>query len=97
MGSSQKGMSSLEQRVDGLEKVLDVMSQDFAISSSRTEPTLGNRNTCCMLPGAEFLSPKFWRKAEGHAVNSRLAASSLRNNGTKKLICRDHSFAHDSS
>lgn len=93
MGSSQKGMSSLEQRVDGLEKVLDVMSHDFAISSGGiSTELLGNRNTCCLLPGAEFLSPKFWRKAEGHTVNSRFG-SSLRNSrgmgrkdGSKKLM-----------
>ncbi|GFP91558.1 microtubule-associated protein tortifolia1 [Phtheirospermum japonicum] len=69
----QKGMSSLEKRVDGLEKVLDEMSQDFAISTRRISVT--DNNTCCMLPGTEFLSPKFWRKAEGHnTVNSKFCS-----------------------
>ncbi|KAK6160111.1 hypothetical protein DH2020_003492 [Rehmannia glutinosa] len=66
IGSSQKGMSSLQKRVDGLEKVLDEMSQGFAISTRRISATDSGGNTCCMIPGAEFLSPKFWRKAEGH-------------------------------
>lgn len=72
MGSSQKGMSSLEKRVDGLEKVLDVMSQDLGISSRRFSSTDSGGNACCMIPGAEFLSPKFWRKNE--AVSSKLSS-----------------------
>ncbi|PIN18037.1 hypothetical protein CDL12_09293 [Handroanthus impetiginosus] len=71
MGSSQKGMSSLEKRVDGLEKVLDEMSQDFAISTRRISWTDSGGNSCCMIPGAEFLSPKFWRKTDGQNFNSK--------------------------
>ncbi|KAH6756392.1 ARM repeat superfamily protein [Perilla frutescens var. hirtella] len=89
MGSSQKGMSSLEQRVDGLEKVLDVMSHDFAISTRRisapTAEPLGN--TCCMIPGADFLSPKFWRKAEPQTV----LASTFRNYQPSQ--CKDATHA----
>ncbi|KAL3654154.1 hypothetical protein CASFOL_003835 [Castilleja foliolosa] len=84
IGSSQKGMSSLEKRVDGLEKVLDEMSHDFAIStrgiSSTDNYNNNNNNSCCMLPGTEFLSPKFWRKADGHnTVNSKFRSSPFRN------------------
>ncbi|XP_057774750.1 TORTIFOLIA1-like protein 4 [Salvia miltiorrhiza] len=75
IGNSQKGMSSLEKRVDGLEKVLDVMSQDFTLPTRRVSTmseALGN--TCCMIPGAEFLSPKFWRRAE--SVSLKLGSGS---------------------
>ncbi|KAL3631083.1 hypothetical protein CASFOL_024067 [Castilleja foliolosa] len=73
IGSSQRGMSSLEKRVDGLEKVLDEMSHDFAISTRRISGPDNYNSTCCMIPGTEFLSPKFWRKAEVHhnTVNSK--------------------------
>lgn len=57
--------------MDGLEKVLDEMSQDFAVSTRRISGTESGGNTCCMIPGTEFLSPKFWRKAEGQTVNSK--------------------------
>ncbi|KAL6513824.1 hypothetical protein OROHE_019280 [Orobanche hederae] len=70
IGSSQMGMHYLEKRVDGLEKVLDEMSKDFGISS-RGRISGTDNNTCCMIPGAEFLSPRFWRKAEGHTVSSK--------------------------
>lgn len=75
IGSSQKGMSSLEKRVDGLERVLDEMSHDFAISTRRISGTDSGGNTCCMIPGAEFLSPKFWRKGDGQTVNTKFPAS----------------------
>lgn len=48
----------------GLEMVLDEISHDLAISSgrlSRSDPAV---KTCCSLPGAEFLSPKFWRRTD---------------------------------
>ncbi|ONK59541.1 uncharacterized protein A4U43_C08F7530 [Asparagus officinalis] len=63
MGSSQKGIHSLENRVHGLEMVLDEISHDLAVSSGRlSDPAV---KTCCSLPGAEFLSPKFWRRTDG--------------------------------
>ncbi|KAL3501266.1 hypothetical protein ACH5RR_035715 [Cinchona calisaya] len=64
IGHSQNGMNLLAKRVNGLEKALDEMSQDLVISSRRVSDTGAAGNTCCMLPGAEFLSPKFWRKSE---------------------------------
>lgn len=77
MGSSQNGMQSLETRVHGLEVALDGISYDLAVSTGRisnTEPS----GTCCILPGAEFLSPKFWRRTEGRYSISRLLGSPLR-------------------
>ncbi|KAI7728825.1 hypothetical protein M8C21_023804 [Ambrosia artemisiifolia] len=59
IGSSRSGMNSLETRVNGLEKTLDEISYDFAISTGRVSRT----DSCCM--GTEFLSPKYWRRAEG--------------------------------
>ncbi|KAG8366234.1 hypothetical protein BUALT_Bualt17G0055300 [Buddleja alternifolia] len=75
IGTSQKGMSSLEKRVDGLEKVLDEMSQDLAISTRRIPNTHFEGNTCCMIPGTEFLSPRFWKKTESQTVNSKFSIS----------------------
>ena len=78
MGSSQNGMRSLETRVHGLELALDEISYDLAVSSGRM--TNSNRTTCCLLPGANFLSSRFWRKTESRYSTSRLssgAASSL--------------------
>lgn len=57
IGNSQKGIHSLEKRVNGIEIVLDEISRDLSVSSVKT---------CCNLPGAEFLSPKFWRRSEGN-------------------------------
>ncbi|XP_022776017.1 TORTIFOLIA1-like protein 4 isoform X2 [Durio zibethinus] len=69
IGSSQSGINSLETRVNGLEMALDEISYDLAVSSGRI-PTMDSAdNTCCKLPGAEFLNPKFWRKNE--AVSQR--------------------------
>ncbi|WCJ36013.1 ARM repeat superfamily protein [Euphorbia peplus] len=73
MGSSQNGMHSLETRVQGLELALDEISYDLAVSSGRMANS--KRITCCILPGAEFLSSKFRRKAEGHCSNSRFSTS----------------------
>ncbi|XP_022868351.1 TORTIFOLIA1-like protein 4 [Olea europaea var. sylvestris] len=75
IGSSQKGMNSLEKRVNGLEKVLDEMSHDLAVSTRRTPSSDSSGNTCCLIPGAEFLSPKFWRKTEGQNSNARFFSS----------------------
>ncbi|XWS34897.1 hypothetical protein CRYUN_Cryun21dG0076300 [Craigia yunnanensis] len=75
IGSSQSGISSLETRVDGLEMALDEISYDLAVSGGRIPNTDSADNTCCKLPGTEFLSPKFWRKTEGHLSPSRLSSS----------------------
>lgn len=74
-------MNSLETRVNGLEMALDEISQNLAVSSGSVSDTDSAGNTCCMLPRAEFLSPKFWRRTEGQYVsfpgrNHSLAAMS---------------------
>ncbi|XP_059655970.1 TORTIFOLIA1-like protein 4 [Cornus florida] len=73
IGSSQSGMNSLETRVNGLEKALDEISCNLAVSTGRMSNTDSAGNSCCMLPGAEFLSPKFWRRTEGHTSSSRFS------------------------
>ncbi|KAL8137710.1 hypothetical protein V2J09_003711 [Rumex salicifolius] len=64
MGASQSGINSLETRVSGLEKALGGISHDLAMQNGRM-PNESAGNSCCMIPGAEFLSPKFWRRNEG--------------------------------
>ena len=49
--------------------VLDEISLDLAISSGRVSNTESAGNTCCKLPGAEFLSSKFWKRTEGHTTS----------------------------
>ncbi|KAA3482907.1 Microtubule-associated TORTIFOLIA1-like protein [Gossypium australe] len=75
IGSSQSGINSLETRVNGLEMALDEISYDLAISSGRILNMDSTDSTCCKLPGAEFLSPKFWRKTESRFSTSRLPSS----------------------
>lgn len=58
-------MHSLETRVHGLELALDDISYDLAVSNGRMTNSDAPRNTCCLLPGAEFFSSKFWRKTQG--------------------------------
>lgn len=63
-------MQSLETRVHGLELALDEISYDLAVSNGRMTNSDVPRNTCCLLPGAEFLSSKFWRKTQGQYTSS---------------------------
>lgn len=58
-------MNSLETRVNGLEKALDEISYDLAISTGRVP----NTDSCCM--GTEFLSPKYWWRTEGSFSSPR--------------------------
>ncbi|XP_015883618.2 TORTIFOLIA1-like protein 3 isoform X1 [Ziziphus jujuba] len=76
IGSSQNGMRALETRVHGLELALDEISYDLALSTGRMAKTESASTTCCMLPGADFLSSKFWRKTEGRYSASRYSTSS---------------------
>ncbi|KAJ1421779.1 Armadillo-type fold [Sesbania bispinosa] len=73
IGSSENGMRSLETRVHGLELALDEISYDLAVSSGRMSKSDAPRNTCCLLPGAEFLSSKFWRKTQGRYSSSQFS------------------------
>ncbi|XP_039072108.1 TORTIFOLIA1-like protein 4 isoform X2 [Hibiscus syriacus] len=76
IGSSQSGINSLETRVNGLEMALDEISYDLAVSGGRIPNMDSADNTCCKMPGTEFLSPKFWRKTEGRFSTSRFSADS---------------------
>ncbi|MCD9643752.1 hypothetical protein HAX54_031422 [Datura stramonium] len=75
IGSSRNGMNSLEKRVNGLERLLDEMQHDLAITTGRIPNTDFTGSTCCMLPHAEFLNPKFWRSSDGQDSNSRISLS----------------------
>eukprot|EP00253_Pinus_taeda_P017584 PITA_17584 len=77
IGSSQEGMRSLESRVHGLERTVDEMAQDLAVSTGRLSNSSieGGRGTCCKFPGTEFLSSKFWRKSDGRYATVRIATS----------------------
>ncbi|XP_009602226.1 TORTIFOLIA1-like protein 4 [Nicotiana tabacum] len=82
IGSSRNGMSSLEKRVNGLERLLDEMQHDLGITTGRISNTDFTGTTCFMLPRAEFLSPKFWRSSEGQNSNSRISFSTGSQNTT---------------
>ncbi|XP_019055075.1 PREDICTED: microtubule-associated protein TORTIFOLIA1-like [Nelumbo nucifera] len=75
IGSSQSGMRSLETRVHGLEMALDEISYDLAVSTGRMSKTDTAGNTCCMLPGAEFLSSRFWKRTDSRCSTSRFSSS----------------------
>ncbi|ONI30616.1 hypothetical protein PRUPE_1G262400 [Prunus persica] len=77
IGSSQSGLNSLETRVHGLEMALDEISYDLAITSGRIPNTESAENTCCKLPGAEFLSSKFWRRTDGRCSTARLSSGTI--------------------
>ncbi|KAI0518902.1 hypothetical protein KFK09_006339 [Dendrobium nobile] len=68
IGNSQKGIHSLEARVLNLELALDNMCRDIASASASSGRVVMNKDQeaqmCCRLPGTEFFSPKFWRRAE---------------------------------
>ncbi|OWM89604.1 hypothetical protein CDL15_Pgr024352 [Punica granatum] len=74
IGKYQSGMNSLETRVQGLEMALEEISLDLGLSSGRFPNRDSADNTCCKLPGADFLSSKFWRKAEGRYSTARLSS-----------------------
>ncbi|XP_061373518.1 TORTIFOLIA1-like protein 3 [Gastrolobium bilobum] len=75
IGSSENGMRCLETRVHGLELALDEISYGLAVSSGRMTKSDAPRNACCLLPGTEFLSSKFWRKTQGRCSSSRFSRS----------------------
>lgn len=77
MGSSQSGMNSLESRVHGLEVALDEISYGLAVSSGRVSNTDATDDTCCKLPGTDFLSSKFWKKTDGRYSTSRFSFGSV--------------------
>lgn len=76
-------LHSLETRVHGLELTLDEISRNFTLSSLRMANDDPTSNTCCRLPGTEFLSTKFWRKIESRN-STRLSVSELQNSNGRE-------------
>ncbi|KAG2376728.1 TORTIFOLIA1-like protein [Vigna angularis] len=70
-------MNSLESRVHGLEMALDEISYDLAVSSGRFSYTDVTDDTCCKLPGTDFLSSKFWKKTEGRYTTSKFSLGNI--------------------
>jgi len=77
-------MNSLESRVHGLEMALDEISYDLAVSSGRFSYTDVTKDTCCKLPGTDFLSSKFWKKTEGRYVITN-------KDGSKEILTANNS------
>ncbi|KNA12036.1 hypothetical protein SOVF_129490 [Spinacia oleracea] len=73
IGSSQDGMRTLETRVHGLEMAMGDISYDLAMSTARMSSAEATRSSCCMLPGPDFLSSKFWRRPDGRCSTSRFS------------------------
>lgn len=69
IGSSRNGIQSLETRVNGIEKALDEIS--------RAVPLPPHSTTCCSIPGAEFLTPRFWRRSESSHFTTNSSFSYL--------------------
>ena len=67
-------MRTLEARVHGLELSLDEISYDLALSNARRSSAVA-RSSCCLLPGPDFLSSKFWRRPDGRCSSSHLSLS----------------------
>ncbi|XP_057780826.1 TORTIFOLIA1-like protein 4 [Salvia miltiorrhiza] len=89
IGSSQKGLNSLEARVHGLELALDEISFDLAVSTGRMSQNGAAGAMCCKLPGTDFLSSKLWRKAGSRSSTSRLPAAS---NGNPSVFGNGQGF-----
>ncbi|GMH15346.1 hypothetical protein Nepgr_017187 [Nepenthes gracilis] len=79
MGASRNGITSLETRVSGLERALDQISYDMALQNGMIPNDSSGRKTCCMLPGAEFLSPKFWRTESRYSAAPKSFFSGSKN------------------
>ncbi|XP_057466129.1 TORTIFOLIA1-like protein 3 isoform X1 [Actinidia eriantha] len=86
IGSSQNGMRSLETRVHGLELALDEISYDLAVTTGRMSKINSEETTCCKLPGAEFLSPKFWRRIEPRNSTPQFPLSRGNKNGNAETL-----------
>lgn len=93
MSSSQNGLRVLEKRVHGLELTLDEISYDLSMSTKRMPNSDSEGTGCCKLPGAEFLSPKFWRKTEPrHSVST---CSTSGRTGAMKEMGNNNASAND--
>ncbi|QCE13849.1 HEAT protein [Vigna unguiculata] len=85
IGSSENGLRSLETRVHGLELALDDISYDLAVTSGRMTKSDAPKNICCLLPGAEFLSSKFWKKTQIRYSSNRFSRT-----GSTPLLASNH-------
>lgn len=92
IGSSENGMRSLETRVHGLELALDDISYDLAVTSGRITKSDAPKNACCLLPGAEFLSSKFWKKTQIRYSSNRFSRT-----GSTPLLASSHNRANRST
>lgn len=54
-------------------------------------------NTCCKLPGADFLSSKFWRKAEGRYSTLRLCSSGSIQAGNEAFKLKGERFQNQNT
>ncbi|XAR65424.1 hypothetical protein NMG60_11009553 [Bertholletia excelsa] len=93
IGSSQNGMYSLETRVHGLELAIDEISHDLAMSTGRMSSVDSKGTTCCKLPGAELLSPKFWRRTEPRNSISGVSSSG----GSLSMAARHHMVSNNAN
>ena len=84
---------------------LDEISYDLAVSSGRIPTTDATEDMCCKLPGTDFLSSKFWKKAEGRYSTSRSSSGSIASpiavhsatdkNGSKQILTTNNKrFQH---
>lgn len=65
---------------------LDEISKDVSISTRKlSSPSAG---ACCRLPGADFLSSKFWRRTEGRriSISNATTLTDVRNSTDKEKI-----------
>ncbi|KAG9456718.1 hypothetical protein H6P81_001226 [Aristolochia fimbriata] len=93
IGTSQNGMRSLETRVHGLEIALDEISHDLAVSTARMPNSDTEENTCCKLPGADFLSSKFWRRMEtGRYSSSRFPSCGIPQSASDSYVLENRRF-----
>ncbi|KAF5730104.1 putative Microtubule-associated protein TORTIFOLIA1 [Tripterygium wilfordii] len=88
IGSSQTSIHTLETRVHGLELALDEISYDLAVKNGRMTNAGSHGTTCCLLPGAEFLSSKFWRRTEDRQMTSKFSTS----NGIPSATMRSRGY-----
>lgn len=65
IGSSQSGIISLQSRVHGLEMAVHEISNDLALNRGSIPLSKSGEDTCCKIPGAEYLSAKLWRRTPG--------------------------------
>lgn len=84
--SSQNGMRSLETRVHGLELALEEISSDLSESRRKVTYCHTPENSCCLLPSAEFLSPKLWRKTQDRYSYSQTSG------GTRSLATINRAY-----